>query len=182
MKNGIIIFSVLLFLWIAGSSYCYVCEIRKNCGDSDSIGVSDMVSEESLAETAEFDKAGEAKAEDEMVLATPPQPHVFYFNPGQTACGLTQEDREKMEAIKSFLSENMGRKLIVTGHSDKTGSADRNAFVSKQRAEFIRQELLNFGINAEAIEVYWKSFDEPVADNDSAEGRAKNRRTEIKIN
>ena len=182
MKNGIVIFSILLFLWVAGSSYCYVCEIRKNCEDSDSIGVADMAPDESLAESVEFDQAEETKAEDEMVLATPPQPHLFYFNPGQTACDLTQDDREKMEAIKSFLSENVGRKLIVTGHSDKTGSADRNAVVSKQRAEFIRQELLNLGINADAIETDWKSYDEPVADNDSAEGRAKNRRTEIKIN
>jgi outer membrane protein OmpA-like peptidoglycan-associated protein len=67
----------------------------------------------------------------------------------------------------------------IVGHTDSTGSDAVNDPLSLRRAESVRNYLSDRGVGAGRIEVAGRGSREPVASNDTAEGRAKNRRVEI---
>lgn len=71
--------------------------------------------------------------------------------------------------------------ITVFGHTDNTGTAEVNKKISQQRADAVSSNLQANGIGKERITSEGKSFDFPVADNATAEGRAQNRRVEIYI-
>ena len=71
--------------------------------------------------------------------------------------------------------------ITVYGHTDNTGTAEVNERISKQRADAVTAQLTANGIDKARIVSEGKSFNEPVASNDTAEGRAQNRRVEVYI-
>lgn len=109
-------------------------------------------------------------------------PLVMHFNTGQSQLNLTESDREKALSLSKYLSSVVGSTLMITGHSDNVGNRDKNTKLALERAEFIKDYFVSNGIAANKILTSSKGPDEPIADNDSAEGRAKNRRTTITIN
>jgi OOP family OmpA-OmpF porin len=72
-------------------------------------------------------------------------------------------------------------KLIVTGHTDSIGSELYNLKLSQRRADAVKNELVVNGIEAERIETKAKGESDPVATNETDEGRAQNRRVDIDI-
>jgi outer membrane protein OmpA-like peptidoglycan-associated protein len=72
-------------------------------------------------------------------------------------------------------------KIEIGGHTDNVGDEKSNELLSLNRANSIKQYLVKKGIKAERIVTKGYGKTEPIADNDSAEGRQKNRRTEVKI-
>ena len=71
--------------------------------------------------------------------------------------------------------------ITVIGHTDNTGTAEVNERISGQRAASVATLLNNQGIAASRLKAEGHSFNEPVADNATAEGRAQNRRVEVYI-
>jgi OmpA-OmpF porin, OOP family len=72
--------------------------------------------------------------------------------------------------------------LELAGHTDNTGTADNNYSLSRARAEAVRAYLLQKGIPAARFQkMEGKGQDEPVADNNSAAGKAENRRVVVRI-
>ena len=71
--------------------------------------------------------------------------------------------------------------ITIYGHTDNTGTAAVNEKLSLQRAQSVADYLKVCGINGTRMTVEGKSFNEPVASNDTAEGRAQNRRVEVYI-
>ena len=71
--------------------------------------------------------------------------------------------------------------ITIYGHTDNTGTAAVNEKLSLQRAQSVADYLKVCGINGSRMTVEGKSFNEPVASNDTAEGRAQNRRVEVYI-
>jgi outer membrane protein OmpA-like peptidoglycan-associated protein len=69
----------------------------------------------------------------------------------------------------------------VIGHTDSTGSAEYNQRLSERRAQAVADVLLARGVKSERVVAYGYGLTKPVATNDTAEGRAANRRVEIKI-
>jgi outer membrane protein OmpA-like peptidoglycan-associated protein len=68
----------------------------------------------------------------------------------------------------------------VVGYSDNAGSADGNQRLSEQRADAVKNYLVSrHGIDAARISVEGRGVNEPVASNDTAEGRAENRRAVV---
>ena len=67
----------------------------------------------------------------------------------------------------------------VEGHTDTTGSAETNRTLSLARANSVRDYLATQGVEAERISVVGLGPDQPVADNSTSQGRARNRRVEI---
>ena len=78
---------------------------------------------------------------------------------------------------------NLKKKMVIElqGHTDDVGSAGDNLRLSQQRAEAVRNYLLSKGISAERIKATGYGALMPIADNASEEGRAKNRRTGLKV-
>lgn len=87
-------------------------------------------------------------------------------------------------ALKNFtedISDLPNTNLTIWGHTDNTGSAEANDRVSLQRANAVSAYLQSCGIAAERLTAEGKSFNLPVADNATAEGRAANRRVELYV-
>ncbi|MFY0712253.1 OmpA family protein [Seonamhaeicola sp. NFXS20] len=108
-------------------------------------------------------------------------PLVLHFKTGQAAINLTAEQRQKIANI-SHCVDKLGVKVQVVGHTDNSGDANNNVVLGKQRADFAKGYLVKNGILEQNIETSSKGPHEPIADNATEDGRAKNRRTVITIN
>ena len=89
------------------------------------------------------------------------------------------ESTGEINRIKDIMNQDPSIKFEVQGHCDSTGSAAVNDRLSQQRAEAIVAALVGQGISAGRLTAVGKGSHEPVADNSTDEGRAKNRRVEF---
>jgi outer membrane protein OmpA-like peptidoglycan-associated protein len=94
---------------------------------------------------------------------------------------LRAESYPELNRLARLLHENPSVKIEVSGHTDNTGSASLNKRLSKARALSVKRYLESQGITPERIEYEGYGFDQPIAPNTTAEGRAQNRRVEIKV-
>jgi len=88
--------------------------------------------------------------------------------------GAQQSLAQVADALKSQDS-----KLLVEGHTDSRGNEQTNLMLSKARADAVGTYLVSRGIPQERVSTQGLGASRPVADNESAEGRANNRRVEI---
>ncbi|MGX1173375.1 OmpA family protein [Pseudomonas sp. R151218B TE3479] len=97
---------------------------------------------------------------------------------------LTPADRDVLSTVATRLKqETSTAQLRVTGHTDSVGSDAYNQKLSEKRANSVVQYLVENGVpRASFVSVSGAGESQPVADNKTADGRAMNRRTEIKIN
>ena len=92
----------------------------------------------------------------------------------------SQSDPE-LEIIKLFLQDNPGVVVEIGGHTDSVGTAAYNMTLSGNRAEAVYNALIEKGVQESQLNWKGYGFSVPVAPNKTPEGRALNRRTEIKI-
>ncbi len=85
------------------------------------------------------------------------------------------------DVAKALLDEDPDSKMVVEGHTDSQGSASSNQDLSQRRAESVRAYLVSRGIAADRITAQGFGPTRSIADNNSAEGRANNRRVEIVV-
>jgi outer membrane protein OmpA-like peptidoglycan-associated protein len=81
--------------------------------------------------------------------------------------------------IVALLKKNAGLKVSLQGHTDNVGGHDYNVKLSKDRAAAVVAAVVKGGIDAKRLGSTGFGPDKPIADNDSADGRAKNRRVEL---
>ncbi len=81
--------------------------------------------------------------------------------------------------IYKIMDGNDEINFTVVGHTDNTGNDESNMELSKARAESVKNKLIEMGIDAGRLKSDGKGESEPVADNDTSEGRAMNRRVEF---
>jgi outer membrane protein OmpA-like peptidoglycan-associated protein len=72
-------------------------------------------------------------------------------------------------------------KLLIEGHTVITGNPEINRQLSQDRAELVKRHLTNGGIESDRITAEGLGADKPIADNNTDEGRTKNRRVELII-
>ncbi len=102
----------------------------------------------------------------------------FEFNKAD----LKSEFESELANLATVLSKNYPTAtLIVRGHSDATGPETYNRVLSEKRAISVKTFLISQGIDAERVSSEGLGESAPIASNDSAEGRAKNRRVELII-
>jgi len=87
--------------------------------------------------------------------------------------------RPILDQFASGLSSQPNTEVRIIGHTDSTGSDQLNDRLSLDRAESARQYLAARGVDARRITIAGRGAREPVADNSSDSGRARNRRVEI---
>jgi OmpA-OmpF porin, OOP family len=86
-----------------------------------------------------------------------------------------------LDELVEYLKRKDDEKIEVGGHTDDVGKAEANMLLSNNRANTVRAYLLMKGIAPERVTAKGYGMDVPIAENDTEEGRAINRRTEVKI-
>lgn len=102
---------------------------------------------------------------------------LFPFN----GTALSDGSKAELKEFAQKMSDLQETDITIYGHTDNTGSAEVNERISRQRAESVQNYLTSCGIAADRLTSQGLSFNDPVADNATAEGRAQNRRVEIYI-
>jgi outer membrane protein OmpA-like peptidoglycan-associated protein len=90
--------------------------------------------------------------------------------------------REKLAKISGILLAHSGLTLQIEGHTDSVGSDDFNQQLSERRADSVRDFLAEQGVSLSAISARGFGKTQPVASNDTSEGRQRNRRVELVVN
>ena len=92
---------------------------------------------------------------------------------------LRPDSQAVVDEIKKLLDANAALRLSIEGHTDTTGSADRNRELSSARARSVLGALVGLGIDPSRLSSRGFGPDKPVADNADEAGRVKNRRVEL---
>jgi len=146
------------------------------------------------AAQAEAERARKAAAElraqllDQFnrVLETRDTPRGLVVNMGDVLFDfgkyeLRPEAREKLAKLSGIILAHPSLRLAVEGHTDSVGSDEANQKLSQQRADIVRRYLIEQGLQDANVSSLGFGKTSPVADNDTAAGRQKNRRVEIVV-
>ena len=104
-------------------------------------------------------------------------PNDISFDTGSAA--IKPQLRTVLDPFAGSLRDDPGARLMIVGHTDNTGSEATNNPLSVERAQSVRDYLTSRGVAAGRVDTAGRGEREPVADNNSESGRAKNRRVEI---
>ncbi len=94
---------------------------------------------------------------------------------------LRPESFPELQKLYTLLKANPDVMVEISGHTDNQGSAAHNAVLSENRAKSVKDYLVKAGISSAAIKTAGYASTKPVGDNNTAAGRAMNRRIEMKI-
>ena len=118
------------------------------------------------------------------VLETRDSPRGLVVNMGDVLFdtgkfNLRPEAREKLAKLSGIVLAHSGLDLEIEGHTDSTGSDELNQTLSQQRGDAVRSYLVEQGLAEGNVTAQGFGKTMPIADNDTAAGRQKNRRVEI---
>lgn len=94
---------------------------------------------------------------------------------------LSPNAKRDIDKLAKTLKDYEGTNVIIEGHTDNTGSYELNQKLSEKRAAAVAAYAKSLGIDGSRFQSKGYSYDQPIADNSTAEGRAQNRRVEIII-
>jgi len=92
---------------------------------------------------------------------------------------IAPEGYQRLKKTADFMKSNPEIRLTIKGHTDTMGENAYNVMLSKFRADIAKNYLVSNGVSLEKITSVGKGSEEPIADNDSFEGRRMNRRVEV---
>ena len=162
--------------WLSGQSSYYLGSIRDTDEDPNKGTVLNIEKRERRLQFR--DKLETVLAEPDSVQ------RIIQFDYVTFATGsakLTEETVYELDFLVSALKKYPSMIIQLAGHTDNTGEIEANIALSQARAEQVEQYLIKEGINASRLSSKGFGPGKPVADNDTEEGRAKNRRTEFEI-
>lgn len=103
----------------------------------------------------------------------------IFFTTGSAK--LLPKSFSSLKDVVQILNENPSYKIDIDGYTDNTGKEDKNQVLSEQRANSVKDYLISNGIDSNRITATGHGINDPIADNKTAAGRAKNRRVEMKL-
>lgn len=131
-----------------------------------------------------IDKAGATQAEvqrtfGEALAAQPPKPLSFtlYFNTASTE--VTPESQPILEALFSEVAKRQAVEVQVTGHTDRVGTDANNDRLSLERAEAVRDILVQRGLKTNFIRAVGRGEREPLISTPDEQPEPRNRRVEV---
>jgi general secretion pathway protein A len=142
---------------------------------------------EKLDETSKKSAASATQDDDQTADLTslddasflPQQKAIIQF--GHDSLKLPDEAHEILDQIVKFSSSNKVSEIIIEGYTDSWGAYEYNKNLSKSRADVIKKYLVDKGIPATKIETFGMGPENPIASNETFEGRKLNRRIEISV-
>jgi outer membrane protein OmpA-like peptidoglycan-associated protein len=146
-------------------------------GDLPALAMDQRISESAKASNSKKDKVCKADKfkQENLALASSIE---FEF----AKHFVREQYRDGLKKVADSMKENPRSKAILKGHTDNIGTKAYNMRLSKVRANSVKLYLVKeFGIKRARIAAFGYGFSKPVADNNTEEGRQKNRRVEIFI-
>jgi len=104
--------------------------------------------------------------------------NIFYETGSYT---LKTESMVELDKLVKFLAENPHLRIEISGHTDNVGSPEYNLKLSDNRSKAVADYLTGEEVAKDRLVCRGYGLSRPIAGNDTEEGRAQNRRTEIKI-
>ncbi|WP_078120458.1 OmpA family protein [Thiosocius teredinicola] len=132
-----------------------------------------------LNETYTVENALAVNGNSQTVLDDTLADRVVEFNVGKAT--LTNEGQQILDEIATAMDTLGNPQIQVIGHTDSTGNRLANIGLSLARADTVKAYLANKGIPETQMTALGAGPDHPITSNDTAEGRAKNRRIEFRI-
>jgi outer membrane protein OmpA-like peptidoglycan-associated protein len=120
-------------------------------------------------------EAAEARNGPGMVMT----PRDIMFAPGSAQ--LNENAHASIARVADYLKQNPGRRVMIRGFTDSTGSAALNEQLSQERADAVRLALADEGFDQSRIQIMGMGPSEPIASNSSSAGRLMNRRVQIMV-
>ncbi len=87
-----------------------------------------------------------------------------------------------LDRLVTFMNENKDKKVSLSGHTDSIGTEAYNQALSERRVNSVRDYIVKKGVAGNRVSGQGFGESKPIADNKTREGRAKNRRVEVKVN
>ena len=122
--------------------------------------------------------------EDVVLTITYEAPKTFTLNSIQFETGKAELKTSSYALLKDLveiMTLKPSMKIMIGGHTDSDGDDATNLVLSQKRADAVKNYLIGKGIDAKRIIAIGYGETKPVADNATPEGKAKNRRTEVKV-
>jgi K(+)-stimulated pyrophosphate-energized sodium pump len=94
---------------------------------------------------------------------------------------LRPESRAQLRDVAAILRAYPSIRVKIGGYTDSTGDPASNLQLSAARAESVRQELISQGLGVDRLDAEGYGAAQPVASNDTEEGRARNRRIALRV-
>ncbi|MFM1772409.1 MAG: hypothetical protein RLZZ71_1551 [Bacteroidota bacterium] len=92
-----------------------------------------------------------------------------------------ESQKQMLKDLAFELKSNKFLTLVVSGHTDNTGSPEYNLTLSRKRAANVKAYLITQGVPAERIRIEYYGITRPIAPNNTVDGRKKNRRVDLEI-
>ncbi|MFO7573754.1 MAG: OmpA family protein [Bacteroidales bacterium] len=176
LATGLLIFAC----WASLSTWLYVCKIRGLCNERGSITVSTSeVSNTSTSDSLAI--TPEAKSVTPEMKPVAPEMLLVYFEFDKSSFAIDSGLSAFSDATISYMSRHSESGLVITGHTDNKGSVDYNQALGYRRAQSIKNYFESNGVAAGKITIVSKGENEPVENNSTDKGRAKNRRASISV-
>jgi flagellar motor protein MotB len=124
-------------------------------------------------------KSADSTMEAKLAAREPVDVYGIYFDFNQST--IKPESKAVLTEIAGVMKQHPDWKLSVSGHTDNVGGAAPNLALSQRRAEAVKNTLVSqYGVQANRLSTAGYGLSQPVATNDTLEGRARNRRVELR--
>lgn len=105
-----------------------------------------------------------------------------HFDTGGDALKFSEGEQAIVDDIAEAMKADASLRIVITGHTDNTGNAEQNLnYFGMKRAESLKNYMVEKGVSADQITCESKGQTEPIADNATRDGRALNRRANIRF-
>lgn len=170
--TGIIVF----ILWSALCTWYYLNYIKAQPADEA------PPPEELVADTVPAEEGTATTLTEPEPKLESPGPFTVYHDFNESEIIPDPEFDNYIKKLVDYADQVSSSKLNVTGHTDNIGSESYNKRLGMSRARKTMDYLVKMGISGQIISISSEGESAPVANNETENGRAKNRRTEIHIN
>lgn len=130
-------------------------------------------------QTEEVKEPEKNSSPEELAVGSTVVLHDIYFQFDRSV--ILQQSYKELSDLFNLLQNNPRMKIEIGGHTDDKGSTEYNRKLSENRAKAVADYLTAKGIDAKRLNYRGYGKERPIADNSTEEGRAKNRRVEIKV-
>jgi len=150
----------------------------KGCPDTDNDGIADNTDKCPTVAGIEAN-GGCPEVDEEVTKVFDRALKGIFFESGKDV--IKSKSYKVLDEVVSVMKDHSEYKLDINGHTDSQGKDANNLALSKKRAAAVKKYLVDHGVSADRLQSEGFGETQPVADNGTADGRAKNRRVAFKV-